>query len=88
VTVFGEVTGRIINSSFFASHLALGLSEMIFGHHFGYGVFRAAFCWLRRFDWEPPILIDLPNCAAVDTELQVRDALIEVWLDGWPKVDG
>ena len=53
-----------------------------------HGVFSAAFRWLRRFDWEPPILIDLPNCAAVDTELQVRDQLIEVWLDGWPKVDG
>ena len=57
---------------------------------FGFGTFRDDFrppignamafsrAALRRFEWEPPILIDLPNCAAVDTELQVSDALIEV----------
>ena len=33
--IFGEVKEQIINSSFFASHLALGLSEMIFGHSLG-----------------------------------------------------
>ena len=48
-----------------------------------HGVFRSAFLWLHRFDWEPPTLIDLPNCAAVDTELRACDELIEVWLDGW-----
>ena len=48
-------------------------------------VLRAAFLWLRRFEWDPPILIDLPNCAAVDTELQVGDTLIQVWLGGQMK---
>ena len=35
VMLFGEVKEQIINSLFFASYLALGLSEMTFGHPLG-----------------------------------------------------
>ena len=31
-------------------------------------------------------MIHLPTCAAVDTELQVGDELVKVWLNGWPEL--